>query len=60
VALFMMAMCVISVICVTAMKETNRLDLSELGKKYDQKPPAGDEDSTPHSDITSQQLKTTR
>ncbi|GKV73783.1 MFS transporter [Pseudarthrobacter sp. NCCP-2145] len=58
VALFMMAMCVISVICVIAMKETNRLDLSELGKKYDQEPPAADADSTPHADTTSQHLKT--
>jgi metabolite-proton symporter len=38
VALFMVAMCLISVICVIAMKETHGLELSELGKKYDPEP----------------------
>jgi Na+/melibiose symporter-like transporter len=59
VALFMIFMCVISVICVIAMKETHRLDLSELGKKYDQEPSAAGTDSTPHADTASQHLKTT-
>jgi hypothetical protein len=48
------------VICVVAMKETHRLGLSELGKKYDQEPLAGGADSTPHAGTTSQHLKTTR
>ena len=38
VALFMVAMCLISVFCVIAMKETHGLELSELGKKYDPEP----------------------